>query len=190
MSGMISMPEHTIELLQTRHPLHDRALDLYEEGALAEANEAFQQAAEASRARTIRLNEIVEGAEDVITNIARDVAYGRVLLHWALSTEAQFRYDRDDGTKHAALTLALGRASRGLVLLEQDQHKIAGQDEVDAAREIVGTLRDKLAQVAPPEVPAQLPKPRAEFDTPDAEIIELAEAAKNSCCLKPIENYC
>ena len=178
MGGMISMPEHTIELLQTRHPLHDKALDLYESGALAEADEAFQQAADASRARTIRLNEIVEGAEDVITTIARDVAYGRVLLHWALSTEARFRYDHDDSTRHAALTLALGRASRGLVLLEQDQHKIVETDEVDAARDIVNILQGRLAEIAPTEAPANLPKSHTGLDPSDAEIIELIEAAK------------
>ncbi len=178
MSGMISIPEHTIELLQTRHPLHDKALDLYESGALAEADEAFQQAADASRARTIRLNEIVEGAEDVITDIARDVAYGRVLLHWALSTELRFRYDRNEGTKHTALTLALGRASRGLILLEQDQHRFVELDEIDAARDIVNRLRDKLAEITPPEVPVDLPKSRVGLDESDAEIIELTEAAK------------
>lgn len=178
MSEAFSIPESTVTLLQVPHPAHDDALELYENGEFARANEAFAEAAAISTSRTVRLNEIVEGAEDALINIAREVAYGRVLLHWALSTEAQFRHYNDDSLRHTALTLAIGRARRGLVLLEQDQHKIVPVDEVDAARDTVNMLQGKLANIAPPASAPELSKPRTGLDESDAEIIELAEAAK------------
>lgn len=178
MSEAFSIPESTVKLLQTPHPLHDDALELYENGDFIRADEVFAEAAAISRTRTIRLSEIVPGADDREIELNRDVAYGRVLLHWALSTEAQYRYDLNEALRHEMFALALARASRGLVLLSQDQHKIVEVDELDSAQDIVKNLRDKVTETTPQKTPATLPDPTHGLDQSDAEIIELAEASR------------
>ena len=175
--GMIEIPEHTIELLNVPHPFHDHARQLYEDRNFAEAGAAFAEAATISRTRTIRLNEIVPGADSREVELNRDVAYGRVLLHWAISTEAQYRGEPNDELRHQQFSLALARASRGLVLLTQDQHGLVKPEELDTAKETVNFLKERVATSSEPQG-TLASVPEQTVNTSDTEITRLTEEAE------------
>ena len=146
------LDEHTVNLLQTPVGAHDKALALYENGEFERANEAFQQAAALSHSYTAHIWELDPrdprlAYDNTETTIARDAVYGRVLLHWALSREAQFRYERDELQKRGTLTDALAKACRALVLLEQDQHRIVTDDEIDTAHALIERLESSIPPV-------------------------------------------
>lgn len=138
--------------MQATSPARADALTSYANGDHSEADEKFRAALgskESVHLAYVWGKHPATGepvVDEVFKTVAHDVETGRTFIDWARSTSAgALSMPLDE--QRVAITEAINRARRGLVLLEQDQHQLASSKELEDARELLQILEEIASQI-------------------------------------------